>query len=85
MTPWRVLLNTLKKQKILASPHAWGDALKTNYISHLSAGLGSIVTIEGVTCSSKEVDFGAYQLKNGKLQVSNAPGFGMKLNKLLNS
>ena len=78
-TRWRRLIPFLRKHKAVASPHAWGDMLKTHYISHLSAGLGNVLTIEGVTCISDEIDFGDYKIKDGKLHVSNKPGFGMKL------
>ena len=53
--------------------------LKTHYNSHLAAGLGNIVTIEGVTCLSDEVDYGDYKISGGKLRVSDRPGFGMTL------
>lgn len=78
-TAWRKLMPTLIAQKVKASPHAWGHVLKTYYIAHLSRGLGNIVTIEGVTCESKRVTFGDYQLKDGQLTPSPAPGFGMTL------
>ncbi|MCK5278653.1 MAG: mandelate racemase/muconate lactonizing protein, partial [Cyclobacteriaceae bacterium] len=78
-TNWIKLMPELTKRKCLASPHAWGNMLKTHYISHLAAGLGNIVTIEGVTCVSDEIDFGDYKIINGKLRVSEDPGFGMKL------
>lgn len=82
-TPWRKLLKSLNQQGVQSSPHAWGHLLKTHYISHLAAGLGGIVTIEGVTCASDDVDLGDYKLKDGKLVVSEEPGFGMKLLKRL--
>lgn len=78
-TSWRKLMPTLKQRKIMASPHAWGDALKTNYVAHLARGLGNVVTIEGVTCQSEDVDFGDYRLEEGKLVTSAEPGFGMRL------
>ncbi len=78
-TPWRKIMPVLKKKGALTSPHAWGTLLKTHYISHLAAALGNVVTIEGVTCSSEEVDFGDYKLEGGKLAPSSAPGFGMTL------
>jgi L-alanine-DL-glutamate epimerase-like enolase superfamily enzyme len=61
-TAWRKLMPQLKRQKVLASPHAWGSLLKTHYVSHLAAGLGNVVTVEGVTCTSEDVDFGDYRL-----------------------
>jgi L-alanine-DL-glutamate epimerase-like enolase superfamily enzyme len=78
-TRWRHLMSELKSNNILASPHAWGSMLKTHYNSHLSAAFGNIVTIEGVTCLSDDIDFGNYKIINGKINVSDAPGFGMKL------
>lgn len=82
-TAWRQMMPRLVQQRAKASPHAWGHALKTNYISHLAAGLGNVITIEGVTCSSDDVDLGGYRLVDGKLVVSEASGFGMKLLKRL--
>ena len=78
-TKWRKLMPFLIKHKTVSSPHAWGNMLKTHYISHLAAGLGNVVTIEGVTCISDEIDFGDYKIAGGKLHVSSKPGFGMKL------
>ena len=78
-TAWRKLIPVLKEIGATSSPHAWGSRLKTNYTAHLASGLGNVVTIEGVTCSSEDVDFGDYVLKDGKLMTSEAPGFGMRL------
>jgi L-alanine-DL-glutamate epimerase-like enolase superfamily enzyme len=82
-TPWRKLLKDLIAQGIQSSPHAWGHLLKSHYVAHLAAGMGGIVTIEGVTCTSEDVDLSGYKLKEGKLAVSEEPGFGMKLLKTL--
>lgn len=78
-TNWRRLMPELKKLGALASPHAWGSLLKTNYTAHLAGGLGNTVTIEGVTSSSDEVDLSGYIIKDGKLIPPSAPGFGMSL------
>ena len=78
-TWWRNLMPQLAEHNMLASPHAFGDRLKTNYISHMAAGCGNVVTIEGVTCISDDIDYGDYKIKEGKIQVSEKPGFGMKL------
>lgn len=78
-TPWRKLMPKLKKMGTVASPHAWGSAVKTNAITHIAASLGNCVTIEGVTCVSDEVDFGDYHIKDGLIHVSESAGFGMKL------
>lgn len=78
-TAWRALMPALKTIGATSSPHAWGSRLKTNYTAHLATGLGNVVTIEGVTCLSDDVDFGHYMLKDGKLITSPSPGFGMAL------
>lgn len=78
-TNWRKLMPVLKQMGITSSPHAWGTALKTNYVAHLAAGLGNVVTVEGVTCASEQVDLSGYQLKKGKITPPAEPGFGMKL------
>lgn len=78
-TQWIALSNILRDMGMQASPHAWGNLLKTHYIAHYAAAYGGVPTIEGVTCMSDEIDYGDYPIESGKLQVSNAPGFGMKL------
>jgi len=78
-TRWRHIMPQLKEYNMWASPHAFGSMLKTHYITHLAAVCGNIVTIEGVTCISDDIDYGDYPILNGKIQVSDAPGFGMKL------
>ena len=78
-TNWVKLMPQLKKKKTLASPHTFGDLMKTNCSAHLAAGFGNVITIEGVTCFCDEMDYGDYKIENGKLIVSDQPGFGMKL------
>lgn len=78
-TGWRKLLPELKDKDVFGSPHAWGTQIKTNAIAHLAGAIGNIVTIEGVTNISDDVDLGNYKLENGKLIPSSSPGFGMKL------
>ncbi|MDZ7691144.1 MAG: enolase C-terminal domain-like protein [Balneolaceae bacterium] len=78
-TAWRKLMPQLIEMGISASPHAWGALLKTYYIAHLAGGLGNMPTIEGVTCDSEDVNFGAYKLEEGILTPSPDPGFGMEL------
>ncbi len=78
-TRWRNLMPQLKENNMLASPHAFGSMLKTHYITHIAAACGNVVTIEGVTCVSDDIDYGDYKINNGKIKVSEKPGFGMKL------
>lgn len=53
----------LQAYNMLASPHAFGN----------------VVTIEGVTCNSEDIDYGDYLIDGGSIQVSEKSGFGMKL------
>ena len=78
-TPWRRLMVDLIGKKVQASPHTWGSGLKTIYTAHLAAAFGNVPTVEGVTCSDKDVDFGENVIRGGKMQVSSEPGFGLKL------
>jgi D-galactarolactone cycloisomerase len=78
-TPWRNMMPVLKNKGILASPHNWGDMLKTIYTVQFTGAYGNTATIEGVTCTSDDVDFGDYKLADGRYTPSEAPGFGVKL------
>lgn len=78
-TKWISNIQELRYSGLLASPHAWGSAIKTNYIAHLTGAFGNTPTIEGVTCISDDIDLTGYQLKKGKLIPSSNPGFGMEL------
>jgi L-alanine-DL-glutamate epimerase-like enolase superfamily enzyme len=78
-TKWIRFIQDLKLRGLLASPHAWGSAIKTNYIAHLSGSFGNTATIEGVTCTSDDVDLTGYELEKGRLIPLSKPGFGMEL------
>lgn len=78
-TRWRHLMPKLIASNTLASPHAWGNRLKTHYTAHIAAGLGNCCTVEGVTCESDDIHYGDYPIKDGHIHVPSSPGFGMKL------
>ena len=78
-TRWREWLPQLAKQKVGASPHAWGSGIKSVYIGHLAAALGNTPTIEGVTCGEEDVELGDNRIVDGNFRPSSAPGFGLKL------
>ena len=80
-TRWRKLAPQLKAIGMMASPHAWGDTIKSFYIAHFAGAYGNIPTIEGVTCFSSDIDLSAYKLKRGQIVPPSLPGFGMKLEK----
>ena len=78
-TPWRNLMPSLIEMGMLTSPHGWGYLIKTHYITHLSAGMGNVCTVEGATITSEDIDLGNYPIADGRITVSEDPGFGMKL------
>ena len=53
-----------------------------NWVDVDGPGVGTNINFDA-TCSSDDVDLSGYQLNDGKLIVSNRPGFGMKLMKKL--
>lgn len=79
LTPWRRLMPKLVEFEVRASPHAWGLPLKTLYAAQMAAGLGNVITVEGVPGTTVDVDTSAYSLTDGVLEVPNAPGFGIPL------
>ena len=82
-TPWRRVMPRLIEAGVQAAPHAWGDPLKVNYSAHLAAGLGNVLTIEGIPSTTHGADLGLYRLEEGILHVpESASGFGMKLTSL---
>lgn len=77
-TPWRKLMPRLKEMGMMASPHSWGDFVKTCYSTHLAAAYGNTPTIEGVTCFSADICFSGYKLERGRLYPNTTPGFGIR-------
>jgi len=45
----------------------------------LGAGVGNIVTIEGIPGTVEHVNFSAYQLDENTIELSGAAGFGLTL------
>jgi len=78
-TNWRKWMPEFINANVLASPHTWGNPLKTLYASQLAAGLGNIVTLEGIPAESNDVDWQAYKLREGLLHVPDKPGFGINV------
>src|SRR5690606_27265212 len=54
---WRKYMPLMKSFGMLGSPHAWGSLNKTIHTAHFAGGYGNVCTIEGVTCTSGDVDF----------------------------
>ncbi len=76
---WVKLMPRLKEAGLSASPHNWGNLLKTFYTAHLALAFGGVCTIEGVTCTSDQLDFGGTYIKDGYFIPSSRPGFGITL------
>ena len=76
-TAWRRLMPTLGELGVEASPHAWGLPLKSLYAAQLAAGLGNVVTVEGVPGNTAQIGTTSYHLTDGMLTVPDHPGFGV--------
>jgi len=79
LTAWRAVMPTLAELGVRASPHAWGQPLKTLYAAQLAAGLGQVDTIEGVPGETVGLDTSGYRWQDGELTVPDRPGFGLPL------
>ena len=49
--------------------------------AHLAAGVGNIDVLEGIPGKATGIDYSAYTMKDGRLQVPRSPGFGLRLEK----
>lgn len=79
-TGWRTLMKELSAKGWVASPHAWGNVVKTHYCLHLAAAYPHHINyIESVLGESEGVDYSGYTLRNGVISIPNKPGFGMDL------
>lgn len=81
LTAWRHLMPCVEALGlgVTASPHAWGQPVKTYYAAHMAAGLGNIALVEGVPGSIHGVDASAYSFTDGVLTVPDLPGSGLEL------
>ena len=77
LSPWRRIMPTLVELGVSASPHAWGRPLKTIYAAQLAAGLGNVAIVEGVPGVTDGVDTSAHVFADGRLTLSERPGFGL--------
>lgn len=79
LTAWRRLMPELRALGVHASPHAWGIPLKTLYAAQIAAGLGNVLTVEGVPGMTSGADTSGYLLTEGRISVPERPGFGIPL------
>ncbi len=79
-TAWRKLMKDIEEKGYLASPHAWGNVVKTHYCAHIAAAYPHhIPYIEAVLGESEGVDYNGYEVENGVMTLPDRPGFGMDL------
>lgn len=79
-TAWRNLLKEIVPLGYLASPHAWGEVLKTNCCLHLAAAYPQhIPIVETVLGYTEGVESEGYALSEGFFTLPSKPGFGMEL------
>lgn len=79
LTAWRRVMPILAEIGVAASPHAWGQPVKTAYAAQLAAGLGNVLTVEGVPGSTDGVDAEAFTMQDGAITVPETAGFGLVL------
>ncbi|HIZ34406.1 MAG TPA: mandelate racemase [Candidatus Ruania gallistercoris] len=79
LTAWRRVMPILTEIGVAASPHAWGQPLKSAYAAQLAAGLGNVLTVEGVPGSTVGVGAEAFAVRDGAITVPDTAGFGLTL------
>jgi L-alanine-DL-glutamate epimerase-like enolase superfamily enzyme len=78
-TRWCKAMPELRKAGVWASPHTWAWIPRPYYAAHIAAGVGNVCIIEGIPGTTAGVDYSAYTIKNGYLQMPRTPGFGLTL------
>ena len=66
---------------------AWGGDERFRHLlgaklsdsTHLAAGVGNVVIVEGIPGRAEGVDYSAFRFVDGRLVVPDTPGFGMDL------
>jgi len=79
LTAWRRIMPVLADLGVAASPHAWGMPLKTLYAAQMAAGLGNVLTVEGVPGTTDAVEATGYLLEDGVITVPDQPGFALPI------
>ena len=78
-TRWRRIMPALVKAQVKASPHTWMWTPRPYYAAQLAAGVGNVCIVEGIPGAARGIDYSAYRIKDGKLMMPDAPGFGLRL------
>ncbi|MAG37342.1 MAG: hypothetical protein CL878_13995 [Dehalococcoidia bacterium] len=69
----------LEQAGVVAAPHTWVWSVRPRYVAQLSAGLGNVLTVEGIPGETAGVDYSGYPLVDGEMRVPTTPGFGLPL------
>lgn len=76
---WRRVMPEIVQAGVTASPHTWIWPMRTFQAAQLAGGTGGIDIVEGIPAQTLGVDSSAYHMRDGRLLLPNAPGFGLEL------
>lgn len=76
---WRQLMPEIMQAGVSASPHTWVWPMRTFQAAQLAGGAGGIDIVEGIPAVTAGVDSSAYSMRDGRLLLPDAPGFGLEL------
>jgi len=78
-TRWRTVMPELVAAGVPASPHTWAWCVRPRYASHLAAGSGNVVIVEGIPGESSGLDYSNYTMVDGSMVVPDLPGWGIPI------
>ena len=78
-TRWRRIMPELVEAGVPASPHTWAWCVRPRYASHLAAGCGNVVIVEGIPGESSGLDYSNYTMVDGRMVVPDLPGWGIPI------
>ena len=78
-TRWRKVMPEIIQAGVTASPHTWVWPMRAFQAAQLAGGVGGIDIVEGIPAVTEGVDSSAYSMRDGKLILPDAPGFGLEL------
>jgi L-alanine-DL-glutamate epimerase-like enolase superfamily enzyme len=79
ITAWLTILPLLGEAGVLAAPHNWASHLLNYCIPHFGRALTNFCMGETDMSVVPEVDSTLYRMSRGKLEIPDAPGFGLEL------
>ena len=79
LTRWLRYVPVLEATGTLSAPHNWGSHLSGYYIAAFARGCPRFAMAEIDTMAMPAVRADGYRLRDGRLTVPDAPGFGLEL------